>query len=141
MSIFSNSPEETILIGKKLARGLKPGDVIALSGDLGSGKTTFTKGVGEGLGVKDPRRINSPTFVLIREYKGRIPLYHFDLYRLDSVKDIEDLAIEEYIYGDGVTIIEWAEKIKEILPKERISVNFAAKGGNQREVKIEDFRD
>ncbi|MFA4991522.1 MAG: tRNA (adenosine(37)-N6)-threonylcarbamoyltransferase complex ATPase subunit type 1 TsaE [Candidatus Omnitrophota bacterium] len=130
-----------MLIGKKLAKGLKPGDVIALSGDLGSGKTTFTKGVGEGLGVKDSGRINSPTFVLMREYYGKIPLYHFDLYRLDSVKDIEDLAIEEYIYGDGVTIIEWADKIKEILPKGRLSVDLAVKGESRREVKIEDSRD
>lgn len=138
--MLTNSASETMLIGEKLAKKLKPGDMIALSGNLGSGKTTFTKGIGKGLGVKDPRHINSPTFVLIKEYKGKIPLYHLDLYRLDGPKEIENLAIEEYIYGDGVTVIEWAEKIKCILPKKHILVKFKIKGDNKREVVIEDFR-
>lgn len=138
--MITNSAEETMLIAEKLAKKLKPGDMIALSGDLGSGKTTFTKGIGKGLGVKDPRHINSPTFVLIKEYKGNIPLYHLDLYRLDDPKEIESLAIEEYIYGDGVAVIEWAEKIKCILPKKHILVKFKIKGDNKREVVIEDFR-
>ena len=112
LDMITNSAKETMLIGEKLARKLKPGDMIALSGDLGSGKTTFTKGIGKGLGVKDSKRINSPTFVLIREYSGKVPLYHLDLYRLDDLEGIENLAIEEYIYGNGVTVIEWAEKIK-----------------------------
>jgi len=129
-----------MLIGEKLARKLRPGDIIALSGDLGSGKTTFTKGIGKGLGVKDPKRINSPTFVLIKEYNGRIPLYHLDLYRLDDLKEIENLAIEEYIYGNGVTVIEWAEKIKSILPEKHISVRLKIKGDNKRKVIIEDLR-
>ena len=129
------------MIGEKLARKLKPGDMIALSGNLGSGKTTFTKGVGKGLGVKDPKRINSPTFVLIKEYDGKIPLYHLDLYRLDNLREIENLAIEEYIYGRGVTVIEWAEKIKSILPKKHVLVKFKVKGENKREVVIEDLRD
>jgi tRNA threonylcarbamoyladenosine biosynthesis protein TsaE len=139
--MLTNSAEETILAGEKLAKKLKPGDVIALSGDLGSGKTTFTKGIGKGLGVKDPDRINSPTFVLIKEYKGKVPLYHLDLYRLDSLKEIENLAIEEYIYRNGVTVIEWAEKIKGILPEKYVSVWLKIKGDNKREVAIEDLRD
>ncbi len=139
--MITNSAGETMLIGEKLAKKLKPRDIVALSGDLGSGKTTFTKGIGKGLGVKDPRHINSPTFVLIKEYKGDIPLYHLDLYRIDDVKEIENLAIEEYIYGDGVTVIEWAEKIKCILPEKRVSVRFKIKGGDKREVVIEDLRD
>ena len=139
--MLTNSASETMLIAEKLAKGLKPGDIIALSGDLGSGKTTFTKGIGKGLGVKDSRRINSPTFVLIKEYSGKIPLYHLDLYRLDALKEIENLAVEEYIYGTGVTVIEWAEKIKCLLPEKHILVKFKVKGDTKREVIIEDFRD
>jgi len=127
-------------LGEKLAKKLSRGDVIALFGDLGSGKTTFTKGVGKGLGVKASQRINSPTFVLIKEYGARIPLYHLDLYRLDNLQDIEDIAVEEYIYGDGVAVIEWAEKIKGILPKKHIAVRFKIKGEEQREIRIEDIR-
>ncbi len=138
--MITNSAKETMLIGERLARKLKPGDMIALSGDLGSGKTTFTKGIGKGLGVKDSKRINSPTFVLIKEYNGRVPLYHLDLYRLDDLKEIENLAIEEYIYGNGITVIEWAEKIKSILPEKHILVKFKIKGDNKREVIIEDLR-
>lgn len=127
-------------LGEKLAKRLSRGDVVALYGDLGSGKTTFTKGVGRGLGIKDSRHINSPTFVLIKEYEAKLPLYHIDLYRLDNLKDIEDIGIEEYIYGDGVAIIEWAEKIENILPEKHISARFKIKGENKREIEIEDFR-
>jgi len=138
--MITNSAKETILAGEKLARKLKPGDMVALSGNLGSGKTTFTKGIGKGLGVKDSKRINSPTFVLIKEYNGRVPLYHLDLYRLDDLKEIKNLAIEEYIYGNGITVIEWAEKIKSILPEKHIFVKLKIKGDNKREVIIEDLR-
>lgn len=127
-------------LGEKLAKRLSRGDVVALYGDLGSGKTTFTKGVGRGLGIKDSRHINSPTFVLIKEYEAKLPVYHIDLYRLDNLKDIEDIGIEEYIYGDGVAIIEWAEKIENILPEKHISARFKIKGENKREIEIEDFR-
>lgn len=139
--MITKNAEETILAGEKLAKKLKAGDVVALSGNLGSGKTTFTKGIGKGLGVKNPKRINSPTFVLIKEYDGKMPLYHLDLYRLDALQEIENLAIEEYIYGKGVTVIEWADKIKCLLPKKRISVKLRVKGGDTREVMIEDLRD
>lgn len=138
--MLTNSAEETIAAGEKLARTLKPGDVVALSGELGSGKTTFTKGIGKGLGVKDARHINSPTFVLIKEYDGKVPLYHLDLYRLDNIKDIENIGVEEYIYGDGIAVIEWSEKIKEILPKRHIWVRFKIKAENKREVIIENIR-
>lgn len=138
--MVTRSAEDTIKLGKAMAKKLRKGDVVALYGNLGSGKTTFTKGIGDGLGVKNARHINSPTFVLIKEYDGRIPMYHIDLYRLDSLIDIEDIGIEEYVYGDGVAIIEWAEKIKNILPKKHIAVRFSIKGQNEREIKIEDIR-
>ena len=134
--MISRSAKDTIELGARLARKLSRGDVIALCGDLGSGKTTFTKGIGKGLGVKDACYINSPTFVLIKEYSGRMPMYHLDLYRLDSLQDIEDIDVKEYIYGDGVTVIEWAEKIKEILPKNCITVEFKVKGEEKREIKV-----
>jgi len=134
--MITHSPTDTIKLGEKLARRLKKGDIVALYGELGSGKTTFTKGVGKGLGVKNARRINSPTFVLIKEYDARIPVYHLDLYRLDNLQDIEHIAVEEYIYGDGVTIIEWAEKLECLLPKKHIAVKFRIKGENEREISI-----
>ncbi len=134
--MISKSPKDTIELGAKLAKKLSAGDVIALCGNLGSGKTTFTKGIGKGLGVKNARHINSPTFVLIKEYMGRLPMYHLDLYRLERLQDIEDIAVKEYIYGDGVTVIEWAEKIKEILPKYCITVKLKVKDENKREIII-----
>lgn len=138
--MITKGAEETVKLGEELAKRLRKGDVVALCGGLGSGKTTFTKGIGKGLGVKDARRINSPTFVLIKEYEARIPLYHLDLYRLDGLKDIEDIAVEEYMYGDGVTVVEWAEKAKKILPKKHIVVKFEIKGEQEREIRIEDLR-
>jgi tRNA threonylcarbamoyladenosine biosynthesis protein TsaE len=138
--MITNSAKETMAIGEKLAKKLMPGDVVALSGNLGSGKTTFTKGIGRGLGIKDARHINSPTFVLIKEYEGKIPLYHLDLYRLDKVKDVENIAVEEYIYGEGITVIEWADKVRVLLPERCIWVKFKIKGENKREIIIEDIR-
>ncbi|MDP8230668.1 MAG: tRNA (adenosine(37)-N6)-threonylcarbamoyltransferase complex ATPase subunit type 1 TsaE [Candidatus Gorgyraea atricola] len=139
--MLTHSPEETIKLGEDLAKRLSKGSVVALFGDLGSGKTTFTKGIGKGLGVKNAMHINSPTFVLIKEYKGKFPLYHLDLYRLENLQNIEDIAVEEYIYGDGVTIIEWAGKMKRLLPKKHIAVKFTIKGESEREIKIEDLGD
>lgn len=138
--MITHSAEGTMEVGQKLAKGLSKGDVVALYGDLGSGKTTFTKGIGKGLGVKDVRQINSPTFVLIKEYSARFPIYHIDLYRLDKLREIEDIAIEEYIYGDGIAIIEWAEKIKTLIPEKHIAVRFKIKGDKRREINIEDLR-
>ncbi|NLV77124.1 MAG: tRNA (adenosine(37)-N6)-threonylcarbamoyltransferase complex ATPase subunit type 1 TsaE [Tissierellia bacterium] len=108
--------------GEKLGSILKPGDIISLTGDLGAGKTTLTKSIGKGLGVED--YITSPTFTLINEYKGRLNLYHFDVYRLEGPIDLYDLGFEEYIYSNGVSIIEWGDKIEEILPEERINIQI-----------------
>lgn len=122
MEIILNNLEETQKFGEKLGSILKEGDILSLNGDLGAGKTTLTKSIGSGLGVDE--YITSPTFALINEYRGRIPVYHIDVYRLENVEEIDDLGFDEYIYGSGVTIIEWAERIKSFLPKDRIILDI-----------------
>ncbi len=134
--LISNSPEETKILGEKLARLLKPGDNLALTGNLGSGKTTFTKGLAMGMNVKKPEYVNSPSFVLMREYKGSISLYHFDLYRLDDLMDVEYIGIHEYLNGDGVVVIEWADKMKNLLPVEYLEVYINIKDKEKRLLKI-----
>ena len=136
MKIISKSIEETIGLGAKLAKKLKKGDCVALVGDLGSGKTVFTKGIARALGVKNARYVNSPTFVIIKEYKGRYPLYHFDLYRLDKHSSFDDMNYEEYFYGDGITVIEWADKVRELLPKKYIEVKLSVIDENKRMIEI-----
>ena len=122
LKIELNGLEETKEFGIKIGQLLKPGDILCLNGDLGAGKTTLTKSIGLGLGVED--YITSPTFALINEYDGRIPVYHFDVYRLENVEDLYDLGFDEYFYGHGVSIIEWADKIEALLPKERIVLDI-----------------
>ncbi|AIM16790.1 MULTISPECIES: tRNA (adenosine(37)-N6)-threonylcarbamoyltransferase complex ATPase subunit type 1 TsaE [Neobacillus] len=114
----TKNSEETAQFAEKLARFLKPGDVIALEGDLGAGKTTFTKGLAKGLEIK--RTVNSPTFTIIKEYRGRLPLYHMDVYRVAD--SMEDLGFDEYFEGDGVTVVEWAHLIEEQLPEELLTI-------------------
>ncbi|MBL7084497.1 MAG: tRNA (adenosine(37)-N6)-threonylcarbamoyltransferase complex ATPase subunit type 1 TsaE [Candidatus Omnitrophica bacterium] len=135
MKIKTDSPQETINLGEQLGRHLKAGDVLGLIGELGSGKTTLVKGIASGLGVKEKEDISSPTFVLIKEYKGNVPLYHFDLYRLDKVNDIRYLGVDEYLFNDGVCVIEWAEKMKMLLP-DYLQVDLAIKGKDKREFKF-----
>jgi tRNA threonylcarbamoyladenosine biosynthesis protein TsaE len=106
---LTQSAAETQALAARLAAHLQPGDVLWLSGDLGAGKTTFTQGLGRGLGIAAP--INSPTFVLIREYAGRLPLYHIDLYRLENPRAIANLGLNDYLAGDGVCVVEWAERL------------------------------
>lgn len=134
--MISKSVEETIATGEKLAAKLKKGSVVALVGDLGSGKTVFTKGVAKGLGVKNARYVNSPTFVTIKEYEGKMPLYHFDLYRLDHYTSFDEMNYEEYFYGAGVTVIEWADKIRKLLPKKYIEVKLSVTGETKRKIEI-----
>ena len=111
------TPEETIAVGHDLAHGLCPGDVVALEGDLGSGKTTFVKGIAAGLGAAGGDAVTSPTFTLMHVYHGKIPVYHFDLYRLDGVRDLEDIGFGEFVQrGDAVLCVEWPEKASAILP-------------------------
>ena len=117
---YTNNSEETIAFGKKVGNLLLPNDVILLAGDLGAGKTTFTKGIGIALDIK--RVINSPTFTLVKEYSGNCPLYHLDLYRLDGLNN--DFDLEDYIEGDGVCVIEWPFQVSEILPKEYLEIKI-----------------
>ncbi|SDC89468.1 tRNA threonylcarbamoyladenosine biosynthesis protein TsaE [Terribacillus halophilus] len=116
--------EETNSFGRKLAELLQSGDIITMEGDLGAGKTTLTKAIGAGLGVK--RTINSPTFTIIKEYEGRLPLYHMDVYRLEDSD--EDIGFEEYFSGEGVSIVEWAQFIEDYLPKERLELTLKHDG-------------
>lgn len=122
MQIKINGLEETKEFGIKLGKLLNSGDILCLNGDLGAGKTTLTKSIGIGLGVTD--YITSPTFALINEYEGRVPVYHFDVYRLENVEDLYDLGFDDYFYGKGVCIIEWADKIEKLLPKDRIVLDI-----------------
>lgn len=115
MFFESNSFEDTFAFGKKMGEEAKRGDVLCLLGDLGVGKTVFTQGFAKGLGIEEP--VSSPTFTIIQEYEeGRIPFYHFDVYRISDVEEMDEIGFEEYVYGDGVCLIEWANLIKEILP-------------------------
>ncbi|PLS34493.1 tRNA (adenosine(37)-N6)-threonylcarbamoyltransferase complex ATPase subunit type 1 TsaE [Carnobacterium maltaromaticum] len=134
MKLNANNEQETRAIAAKLAEYLTAGDVILLEGNLGAGKTTFTKGLAEGLGIK--RVIKSPTYTIIREYtEGRLPLYHMDVYRLEETGGTE-LGLEEYFQGDGVSIVEWATFIPEDLPKDYLKINLIPTGPNleQREL-------
>jgi tRNA threonylcarbamoyladenosine biosynthesis protein TsaE len=126
----TQSPEETMNIAMQLAMRLQPQDVIALEGDLGAGKTTFTKGLAKGLGIE--RNVNSPTFTIIKEYRGRLPLYHMDVYRLEETE--EDLGFDEYFFGDGVTVVEWAHLIQSYLPKQLLKVRIHHEGEQQRKI-------
>jgi len=127
-TILTSSPDETLEFGRRLGALLEAGDVVALTGPLGSGKTTLTKGIALGLGVEDPREVTSPTFVLIHQYQGRVPIYHLDAYRLKSAAEAEALGTEEMFFGDGVVVVEWADRIAGALPPERLDVDLEVKG-------------
>ena len=138
MTFTTANAEETIKLGEKIARRLKPGDLVALSGELGAGKTTLVKGIAKGLGVKNYRYVNSPSFVLVKEYKGKIPLFHFDIYRLNNLKDIEDIGYEDYLARDGVVVIEWSSKMDRILPKRHLDVALKIKNPNERTISVKE---
>ena len=123
MMITMKDEQGTKNFGLTLADKLRPGSVVALVGDLGTGKTTLTKYIAEGLGVKET--VTSPTFTIVREYEsGRLPLYHFDVYRISDIEEMYELGYEEYFFGNGVCIIEWADQIAEILPQDAIVINI-----------------
>ncbi|MBD3110239.1 tRNA (adenosine(37)-N6)-threonylcarbamoyltransferase complex ATPase subunit type 1 TsaE [Bacillus sp. AGMB 02131] len=126
----THSPEETAKIAYRLGQIATQGTVITLEGDLGAGKTTFTKGLAKGLGIE--RNVNSPTFTIIKEYKGRLPLYHMDVYRVEDA--FEDLGFDEYFEGQGVTVVEWAHLIEDQLPSELLSIQILYAGENERRI-------
>ena len=119
----TNAPEETFAFGKMLGEQAKPGEVICLNGDLGVGKTVFTKGFAEGLGITEP--VNSPTFTIVQVYEeGRLPFYHFDVYRIGDLEEMEEIGYDDYFFGQGICLIEWADLIEEILPEKLIKVTI-----------------
>ncbi len=130
--VVTKSAEETIQLGKKIGASLKPKDILALIGPLGAGKTTLVQGIAQGLDVKD--YVTSPTFIIINEYKGRVPFYHVDLYRLNNVEEIEDLGIEEYFKRNGVCVIEWAEKLEGLRPKSGHQIDLQILSDNERKI-------
>lgn len=132
---FSNSVEETIQAGYKFGKELGPGDVVCLHGDLGTGKTHFVKGVASYFGI-EPEKVSSPTYTLIHEYSGSIPVYHFDCYRLKSEQEALEIGAEEYFYGEGVCLIEWPGKIKELIPEEAIWVEISHLSDAKRNIII-----
>lgn len=122
MQLATTSAGQTKRLARKLAAFLEPGDIISLTGDLGAGKTLFTQGLAAGLEVEEP--VTSPTFTIIREYRGRLPLYHFDVYRLAGPADLAPLGYEEYFFGAGVTVIEWGDKIAAVLPPDHLTIEL-----------------
>lgn len=133
------SPEETLAIAGLLGSKLKGGEVIALEGELGAGKTLFVKGLAQGLGVEEP--VTSPTFTLIHQYEGKIPLTHFDVYRLPSPESLEELGYEEFFYGSGVTAVEWSDLIRAYLPREYLLISirrtYRPNKGEGRQIRLE----
>jgi tRNA threonylcarbamoyladenosine biosynthesis protein TsaE len=127
--LTTKSEQMTRALAVRLAGLLRAGDVLALEGDLGAGKTAFAKGIAEGLAVQE--EVDSPTFTIIKEYEGTLPLYHMDVYRLDGV---EEIGLDDYFYGDGVCVVEWASRVEPWLPEETLWLNFSVRGDGSREI-------
>ena len=122
MVVETRSPEETFALGEKIGRTALPGQIYTLTGDLGVGKTVLTQGVAAGLGIREA--VSSPTFTIVQVYEeGRLPFYHFDVYRIGDIEEMEEIGYDDYFFGNGVCLIEWAELIADILPEEHISIN------------------
>ena len=138
MIIETHDPEETFEAGRKIGMNAKPGQIYTLTGDLGVGKTVFTQGVAAGLGITEP--VNSPTFTIIQEYEdGRLPFYHFDVYRIGDIEEMEEIGYDDYFFGQGICLIEWANLIEEILPENLIKVTIEKdleKGFDYRKITI-----
>ena len=120
----THSPAETQKVGVQIGQRLKPGDVVGLIGDLGVGKTCLTQGIACGVGIGKDQIVNSPSYILINQYAGEIPIYHIDLYRLNRLEEIVDLGLEEYLEGDGICVIEWADRMEELLPENAIHIRI-----------------
>lgn len=132
------SPEETFAIGERFGREAKPGQVLALTGDLGVGKTLFTQGLAKGLGIDGP--VSSPTFTIVQVYEnGRLPFYHFDVYRIADPEEMDEIGFDDYVYGEGICLIEWAELIEDILPENCIRITIEKnleKGFDYRTIRV-----
>ena len=137
LEFTTKTSEETIELGFKIGQKLKKGNIIAMQGTLAAGKTTITKGIAKALEITDT--ITSPTFCLISEYYGKMPLYHMDVYRLEGSEDFENLGTEDMLYGDGVCIIEWSEKIMDALPKETMIINIQPQDDGSRKIQISNW--
>ena len=139
--IDSFCAKDTYELGEKIGQMAKPGMVISLTGDLGVGKTVFTQGLAKGLGIEEP--VNSPTFTIVQVYEeGRLPLYHFDVYRIGDIEEMDEIGYEDYFYGEGVCLIEWADLIREILPEQMCRVTIEKnleKGFDYRKITLEGF--
>lgn len=136
VELRSISPDETIRIGRELAACLAPGDVVALVGPLGAGKTQLVKGISLGLGVPDSRLVNSPTFVLVNEYLGRMAIHHLDAYRLTRAAELEALGFEEMCAGDAVVLVEWADRAADAIPADALWIDLAVVSDNERRVTL-----
>ncbi len=123
-TLQSESASHTLAVGRILGEVLEPGDIVALEGDLGSGKTCLTQGIARGLGVPPVYVVTSPTFTLVNEYPGRLVLYHLDVYRLSGPGDLEDMGCDDFLFGRGVAVIEWAEKVRDVLPEETLWIRM-----------------
>ena len=140
MEFETFSPEETLELGRKFGREAQPGEVYTLVGDLGVGKTVFTQGIAQGLGIEEP--ICSPTFTIVQQYDtGRLPLYHFDVYRIGDISEMDEIGYEDCFYGDGVSLIEWSQLIEEILPEHVTEITIEKdleKGFDYRKIRVEE---
>jgi tRNA threonylcarbamoyladenosine biosynthesis protein TsaE len=129
--------EETREVGRILGRDLVPGDLLAFTGDLGSGKTSLIQGISRGVQVPDASCVRSPTFVVLNIYEGRYPLYHLDLYRIDAAEELEEIGYREFFFGEGITVIEWAERVRELLPEDRLMIGMKFLDESRREIVLE----
>ncbi len=134
----TNNAEQTIELGKKIGLQLKPGDIIAYTGTLAAGKTTFTKGIADALNIDE--EVTSPTFTIISEYEGKMPLYHIDAYRLNNADDFFNLGIDEMLYGKGVTVIEWTENVLSEIPESAIWISIEITSSESRKIKVKNWK-
>ena len=145
MEFSTHTPEETVQLGTKIGESLQSGDLVLLFGDLGAGKTTLTQGIARGLGVAEDEYVRSPSFTLINEYRGKMPVFHIDLYRIESVSQLENLGLEEILFGEGTSIVEWAEKLfpedqKNFIIEDdqpRIEINLKISETESRDIEIQ----
>jgi len=138
MFVITNNSEETIKLGRKISKFLRQGDVVALFGNLGAGKSTLVKGIARGLGVKE-ETVCSPSFVLLKAYKTKPPLYHFDFYRIKKLEESYSSGLEEFLFTKGICVIEWADRIKKLLPKEYLRIELKFEDTDKRKIHLNGF--